>query len=374
MKRKSKIAMKAVAFSAAALASVSVIACEGRGVTAYDRDPLVAQLMALGFRSDMIEDRGDYFLVDGDIRISKEAVPRLVLAPPPSVLDAARQAQPRPEFQWNTDSLVGQTQVQTIVADLSGLASQPAWQVAARQALAMWNGTCSGAHLLEGSPGDITFSTTNAFPNNVAAVGSFPADAPADSHKPGPTIQVNTPYSGTPNDSLTKLRNTVHEIGHTIGFRHTNWQAQGETQQPYGANLITGTPQTDDASVMNGGTATQRWADFSTNDRTAVRTLYTRCLSIPTPSVAFKGCTGFAGSANILVTTNADATTLTVEKSPAGQNTWSVYATAQNVPVGTQSTFTIFTPGPQEIRAKSTDASVTPPQDSPYTGSGSFDC
>jgi len=91
------------------------------------------------------------------------------------------------------------------------------------------------------------------------------------------------------------------------------------------------------------------------------------------PSVSFVGCTGFAGTANIRVTTNADVSTLTVEKRPAGQGAWSVYATFQNDAAGTQHTLTVTTPGPQEMRAKSTDATRTPP-DSPYTGSGSFDC
>jgi hypothetical protein len=66
----------------------------------------------------------------------------------------------------------------------------------------------------------------------------------------------------------------VHEIGHTLGFRHTNWQARGEPESPYGANQIPGTPPSDFYSVMNGGTANNDWAGFSYYDRTAIRTLF----------------------------------------------------------------------------------------------------
>jgi hypothetical protein len=122
----------------------------------------------------------------------------------------------------------------------------------------------------------------------VAAQATFPADAPF-SGWPGPTIEVNTAYTGTPNNDLTKLRNMVHELGHAIGFRHTNWQTNDCDNSPcqpgeYGANQIPNTPPTDAASVMNGGTATEEWAGFSQNDSLATTYLYpTMC----TPSSAY---------------------------------------------------------------------------------------
>jgi subtilisin family serine protease len=97
-----------------------------------------------------------------------------------------------------------------------------------------------------------------------------------------------------------------------------------------------------------------------------------RALPLLAPRVRFRGCTGFAGSAELEVTTKSDATTI-VEKSPAGQNAWTVYATWQSDSAGKVHTLVVFTPGPQEIRAKSTNASETPPE-TPYIYSGSFDC
>lgn len=365
------------------IGAVLVIACDGGRVT--DTLPadnsLLGQLVAAGFRRDMIEDRGDYFLIEGDIQVSKEAVPRLAATPPRSTLDILRTAQPapplRPFRQWRTDSLVGQTQVQNILVDVSGLANVPDWQTAARDALVKWNTTsCAGVNLSEGTPADIVFSTTTSFPSNVAAIGSFPADAPAGSHKPGPTIQVNTPYTGTPNNALTKLRNMVHEIGHTIGFRHTNWQANGEPQTPPGANLITGTPQTDAASVMNGGTATVAWSGFSFYDRVAARTLYFNlpdCAPFVAPTLSFTRCTGFAGFAEIRATTNTDMTTLKVQRAPHGQSSWVTIGNFANDSAGRQHLVPFPTNGAQDVRAWSNDPARSPP-DSPISLIGPIDC
>jgi hypothetical protein len=230
-------------------------------------DPLAQKVVALGFRGEMIEDMGDYFLVEGDIRISK--------------LFLRQQTDgPRPQLQWVTDLLVGSSQVQNVLVDLSGLSSQPDWQNAARSALTEWNKVnCSSVRLTEGSPADIAFSTFTDFARpGLAARADFPLDAPEGSGKPGPTIGVNTAYTGTPNTASTKLRNMVHEIGHTIGFRHTNWQALNEDQNPdhekYGANQVSGTPPTDAASVMNGQTATASWVGFSRYDTVAARVTY----------------------------------------------------------------------------------------------------
>lgn len=243
-----------------AIASVIVFSGCAKDSTA-PASQYAAQIAALGFRSDMIQDRGDYLLVEGDIRIEKSS-----LAPADAL---------HPQFQWVTDSLVGSSQVQNIFVDLGGLATQPTWQTAARSALTEWNKlNCSSVHLVEGTPADITFGTVADPDPTLAARASFPLDAPPGSGKPGPTIVVNTNYTSTPNTSSTKLRNMVHEIGHTIGFRHTNWQARNEPVNPYGANQVAGTPATDVASVMNGGTATSSWAGFSGYDTVASRVKY----------------------------------------------------------------------------------------------------
>jgi hypothetical protein len=230
---------------------------------APDADTALArQVAALGFRADMIEDHGDFVLVEGDIHLSKA---QLRTATPLGSDDPLR-----PGFQYRTTNLVTAANVRGIVVDLSGLSSQTAWQTAARDAITHWNGTGSNVQMTEGSTGvDITVATT-CTSSNIAAYASFPAGGNV-----GPTIYVNTCF-GYSTSSAQKVHNMVHELGHTLGFRHSNYTQQGESAGTEGAVHIYGTPTSGNAtgSVMNGGTALNSWAGFAASDLTAVRSIY----------------------------------------------------------------------------------------------------
>jgi hypothetical protein len=255
------------AFRAAALLLAGALAaCSDSAPTGAAPESELAllqrQVAALGFRSDMIEDHGSFVLVEGDIYLSKA---QLRTVTPTNGADPLA-----PSFQYRTTNLVTSANVRDIVVDVSGLSSQSAWQTAARDAMTHWNGTGSNVQMTEGSSGvDITVATT-CTSSNVAAYASFPA-----SGNTGPTIYVNTcfAYSTT---SAQKVHNMVHELGHSIGFRHSNYTQQGESAGTEGAVLISGTPTSGNAtgSVMNGGTALNSWAGFATSDLTAVRAIY----------------------------------------------------------------------------------------------------
>jgi hypothetical protein len=223
---------------------------------------LAERVAALGFRTDMIEDHGDFVLVEGDIYLSKAQL-RTV-----TVVDANDPL--RPSFQYRTTNLVGSPKVYDIKVDVSGLNSQTSWQTAAREALTHWSGISNSyVRLVETGPADITVSTT-CTSSNVAAYASFPSGG-----NPGSTIYVNTcfAYSTT---YAQKVHNMVHEFGHTLGFRHSNYTQQGESAGTEGAVHIANTPTSGNAtgSVMNGGTALNSWAGFAASDLTATRALY----------------------------------------------------------------------------------------------------
>lgn len=244
----------------------------------------------------MIEDRGEYFLVEGDIHISKAAVRRLRTESPVSTLSLLN-SKAAAQKQYNTDVIVGGSHITNMVVSLSGIASLPTWQTAARAAMVEWNNVpCSGVRFLEGSPADIhVVASSSGSPNEIARA-RFPADA-ATPGKPGDTIDVYTTFTGSPNTASTKKRNMAHELGHTIGYRHTNWNL--DLPSSYGANHIAGTPNVitgDPASVMNGGTGGTGWNGFSTHDKNATATLYpmaclTGSTSYPNPLGAMKDCT-----------------------------------------------------------------------------------
>jgi hypothetical protein len=220
------------------------------------------QVEAMGFLSDGMREFGDNVIVEGDILISKAQLREA------SRLRTSDPAGPR--FQYRTNNLVGSPKINQITVDLSGLASQPGWQAAAVDALAHWSGiTDSNVRMVQGSPADITVGTA-CTSSNVAAFASFPAAG-----NPGSTVYVNVCFAyGT--SHAQKVHNMVHELGHTIGFRHSNYTQMGESAGAEGAVHIWGTPTSGSASgsVMNGGTALNSWAGFAASDLDATRKTY----------------------------------------------------------------------------------------------------
>jgi hypothetical protein len=198
---------------------------------------------------------------------------------------------------------VSSSKVNQITVDLSGLASQPGWQAAAVDALAHWSGISSShVKMVQGSPADITVGTTCTW-SNVAAFASFPAGG-----NPGSTVYVNTCF-GYSTSHAQKVHNMVHELGHTIGFRHSNYTQMGESAGAEGAVHIWNTPTSGNASgsVMNGGTALNSWAGFAASDLTAVRSIY------PLPGISWYSLTNSGGHPLISWNAVPGATSYSVE-------------------------------------------------------------
>jgi hypothetical protein len=151
--------------------------------------------------------------------------------------------------------------------------------------------------MVQGTPANITFRRVSEGAN-LAGWAKYPSNG-----APGDTVNLNVSFypAGGPTHAIY-LRNAVHELGHAIGFRHTNWNQVDCTNNygqpgPCGGNAgargavhVPGTPTSggDGASVMNGLTAGQSWNGFSLYDRVAAARMY----PIPAPggaAISFPG-------------------------------------------------------------------------------------
>lgn len=270
------------------LCSVSLAACmdtasllpESEGARTVDpsTDELAQRIVAMGFHPEMIVDRGDYYLVEGDIAITKEQ------------LRSQGESISGVLYQWTANHLPSQSVVAGgISVDISGIAHNSGWLAAARQAMHSWSimpGTKVKFHEVDGSPAHVTLVFDSQL--NDVAVASYPSGG-----LPGPTIWISTNAGGLA--ASRKHWVMVHELGHVIGFRHTDWQEREEWKLPGHSDLgvvhVPGTPVWNDAaSVMRtAGSQPPIWSGFSFYDQVAMRSVF----PAPSPSVA----SGYQGDA-----------------------------------------------------------------------------
>ena len=200
-------------------------------------------------------------LPGGDIIITKAS-----LASP----SLSRSAPGAPSLQWHTTNLVDQTNMAAgITVNLSGISGNTNWTNAVRNALNSWSWTYGTKIKFVETTGaaNITFNF-GYLPSGVVAQASFPSGG-----GPGPTVTIAYAYASSLSSSQ-KQWVMVHELGHTVGYRHSNWH-QYESSGTVGATQVPGTPYTDGSSVMRTGlSSVPSWSYFSSYDQTANGYLY----------------------------------------------------------------------------------------------------
>lgn len=180
--------------------------------------------------------------------------------------------------QYSTNYLVSQSKAANITVSLGGLTSE--WAEITRYAMAQWN-AIPGSKLrfveTNKRKANITMKMGNLGTQGTLASASFPNRR----GNPGSSVTVNTVNYGL---TLAEKRFTmVHEMGHCIGFRHTNWfdrnsdgnatTNDNEGVSSIGANHIPGTPTgLDPNSVMNA--IVDSWSGFGNYDKVATAYLY----------------------------------------------------------------------------------------------------
>lgn len=238
------------------------------------------QILKMGFDTAGIADFGEYYLVEEDVRLPKSLFKKTTIA---------RQA----IISSNVPvSLTNQTNI-TVKVD----ASVPTngnydWRAEVQQAIQEYNNVNSNLHF--------TYVTTTTADINIVwgniydPYGYIDYYALAEAEFPvngevGNQILIHRNFNAASHNynidnitSLQKKYNIIHEIGHCIGFRHTNWRNQ-EAQSGWLNGIYIDAIQVgnspngvdpDPSSVFNGRTAKNSWSSFSTWDLYAIRYLY----------------------------------------------------------------------------------------------------
>ena len=228
-------------------------------------EDVLAKIYNLGFSNkNVIDDGNGNYIVEGDILISQQD------------LDAKPEMQflrVGDEEQYRTNNLVTGLP-RNITVSLSSALS--AWSTALNTAISRYNA--------QGLRITFTRVTSGANISIVNGSGSFLASAgfPSGGNPYNRVILNNSAVSGQPQNTVASI--LAHEIGHCVGFRHTDYMnrayscggsAVNEGSAGVGAVLIPGTPSGPDAnSWMLSCIGSGQNRPFNANDITALNYLY----------------------------------------------------------------------------------------------------
>lgn len=255
-----------------AKSAVFVMACGGLMMgcaeqpSGDDSKEIVENLLQAGFPA------GDIQVVDGKVFVGHDAEVSLAASREMLEVDAGASS----EEQYRTTNLVSAS-IQTICVDGSKLTGT--FGTALDEAIANYNavGLSFTMRRTSGSSAGCDAVITGRISGPVGGSSGFPTGGlPYNKFNIG---------SGLKSYSLGTITHVItHELGHTIGFRHSDYfnrsiscgSGGNEGDGGVGAILIAGTPSgaTLGGSIMNSCFRSSESGEFTSTDVTALRALY----------------------------------------------------------------------------------------------------
>ena len=268
--------LKPIAF--VCLAAISITACKKEAKESVQVEEIsqetLNQIKNLGFGINDVRKVEDGYLVEGDILLTPEF---LSSGTDPQLLRVANSE------QYRTTNLVTKLP-RVITVGTTGLGQ--AFIDGAKLAIQRYNALnlrISFQFITQGKPNILIRGFNQPPSGGYITLGS--AGFPTSKGAPYNTIKMNTnQYAYGSNPDVEYVGSVIqHEIGHCIGFRHTDYMDRSyscngayanEGASNVGAVHIPGTPTGPDANswmlaCSNGGNRT-----FNNNDRTALDYLY----------------------------------------------------------------------------------------------------
>ncbi len=261
-----------------------------------DYGRMKALLVRLGFAEKNIEDAGDYLIADKDIVISKQDLQDKL-----NGCGGEAKSGRKDQYALNGNGIVSWTKMGTTTYRIDGgVASLPNsadWYTAIRQGVANWNNvgedniniveTTGTADIVIYNNATAPISCLQSIPSGTIARAVYPAN-----NNPGFAVSIN---GGGPATNLNgKITTMTHELGHCLGFRHSDWQNRVGTgdvetvNDPsgcgnpyYGANLLFNTPERDLGSIMISGVTGFDLITLNAADVRSARMLYPNALAAP---------------------------------------------------------------------------------------------
>ena len=263
----------------AALASTSLFSCkkEARETNAVSTEAL-NQIQRLGFSTDHVQRTQGGYLVEGDILLRESDLtanptsPNMVIAQ---------------EEQYRTLNLVSATRHPSIKIALnnSSAAHEAAFSAALDETVRRYNAeglTISFQRVTSGA--DITIVAYYEVSNTLGFSGF-----PTSTGDPYNQVQMNTYWysTGTTSTNVNYIATIIaHEVGHCIGYRHTDYMNrayscggrrdnEGQANNGVGAVQIPGTPSGGDPnSWMLACIGSNVNRPFNANDKIALSYVY----------------------------------------------------------------------------------------------------